>query len=107
MPLIDIKTLLSTSGTGTDVNGTWFEVARYEFPLGILLSGAGASDHLIVNATDQNPLPANNVHDAQIGDYTSDQVVSIAAPVFGLKVRTGATKSQSSAARVVLRGDRS
>lgn len=97
--------LLNLAGTATDANGVWYDVSEFEFPLGIVLVGSGAGDALIVNATGKYPLPANSVHDAQIGSYTSDQVVAINGPIRGIKVRKSAA-TQSSSAYVLLRGKR-
>jgi hypothetical protein len=97
--------LLNLSGGATDANGVWYDVSEFEFPLGVIIVGSGASDALIVDVTGKYPLPANSVHDAQVGSYTTDQLVQISSPVRGLKVRKTAA-TQSSSAYVLLRGNR-
>jgi hypothetical protein len=103
----DAKILLGTTGVGVDANGTWIDVSEMEFPIRILIIGAGAGDAITINLTSKFPLPANAVHDIPLqAAITADGFFDVTAPVTGIKARKPAA-TQTTTVYALLRAKRS
>lgn len=89
-------TLLETTGTATNTNGTWAYVGHLSAPLSVHVTGAGAGDAIVINTSCSPTAPAAATHHVQVASVTADGITAITAPVTWIKARKAAA-TQSSA----------